>query len=268
MTTLDLSDVLFNEPEWVYRAKAKEHLSSHRLADFRACPLLFRKKELGLIPDEDRPAFAVGRGAHKLILEGDDAFQASFAVGGPVNERTGSVYGANTKAFAEWAREQGKPVLTDAQFELITNLATCVRSHATARSLLEAGSAEGVVRHVYCDVSCQARIDWFNPEFGIVDLKTTEDLDWFESDARRYGYLHQVAFYRSVIGQASGKSFDAWIVAIEKKEPYRCGVWKVGLDVLGMAQKENEAAIQRLQRCREQDRWPTGYEDIRIFDWM
>jgi RecB family exonuclease len=44
-------------------------LSSHLLADFRRCPLLYYRKRLGLVPDEDRPAYLLGHAAHTLILE-------------------------------------------------------------------------------------------------------------------------------------------------------------------------------------------------------
>ena len=55
------SDVLIHEPADVYHANAGEYLSSHLLADFRKCPLLYHRKRSGLIPDEDRPAYLVGR---------------------------------------------------------------------------------------------------------------------------------------------------------------------------------------------------------------
>jgi hypothetical protein len=77
------------------------------LGDFRRCPQLYRKKKLGLIPDEDRPAYQLGRGLHTLTLEGRDRFEAEYAVGGPVNPKTGEFFGAATKAFAEWAAAQG-----------------------------------------------------------------------------------------------------------------------------------------------------------------
>ena len=48
---------LIRESAEVYQAKAAEYLTSHQLADFRRCPLLYRKKKLGLVEDEDRPAF-------------------------------------------------------------------------------------------------------------------------------------------------------------------------------------------------------------------
>ena len=37
-------------------------------------------------------------------------------------------------------------------------------------------------------------MDWFDAHRGIADLKTCDNLDWFEADARRYGYAHQLAF--------------------------------------------------------------------------
>jgi hypothetical protein len=37
-----------------------------------------------------------------------------------------------------------------------------------------------------------------------VDLKTCDDLTWFEADSRRYGYAHQLAFYRAVLKKALG----------------------------------------------------------------
>jgi len=259
---------LIREPEAAYRKKAETRLTSHALADFRKCPELYRKKAQGLIPDEDRPAYLVGRAAHALILEGMERFEADYAVGGPVNPNTGRPCGSQTKAWAEWAVAVGKAVLTDHQYDLILNMAAGVGTHPVAAQLLAEGIAEGVVRAEYCGLPCQSRLDFFNAERGITDLKSCDDLTWFEADARRYGYLHQVAFYQAVVECASSTRFPVHIIAVEKKEPHRCGIWRVGDDVLGQARKENEAAIERLKRCREADVWPTGYEDVRVFDYL
>jgi hypothetical protein len=222
---------------------------------------------LGLVPDEDRPAYLVGRAVHTLALEGDARFDAEYTVGGPINPKTGQPYGSTTKAWAEWAESQRKAVLTDAQYALVTAMANSVRTHELASSLLAEGIAEGVVRADYCGMPCQIRMDWFNPRRGgIIDLKTCDDLTWFEADARRYGYAHQVAFYRAVLAQVVGTPMPIHLIAVEKKEPYRCGVWKVTDDTLTVAQKENEAAIQRLQRSLAKDCWPTGYEEARFFE--
>ena len=196
---VDNVDFLLREPADEYHARAGEYLSSHQLGDFRKSPLLYRRKRLGLIPDVDRPAYVLGRAAHTLILEGRVRFDEEYAVGGPVNPKTGRVYGSNTKAFTDWAETQGKPVITDTQFQLMLRMHLAVAQNTLAADLLSTGVAEAVVRQDYCDVPplvvpCQIRMDWYRPDCGIVDLKTCDDLDWFQADARRFGYVYQMAF--------------------------------------------------------------------------
>jgi hypothetical protein len=176
---IDLARVLIREPAETYHALRGDCLTSHRLAEFRSCPLLFRRKEMGLIPDRDSHAFLVGRAAHTLILEGRGRYEAEYAVGGPINEKTGKPYGSSTKAFAEWAEKRGKPVLADTDAATVEQMAASVREHLFARELLAEGVAEGVVRGRMNGVMCQARFDWINPKDGrgLVDLKTCDSLD-------------------------------------------------------------------------------------------
>jgi len=184
MEPLINTDLLIREPAEVYHARTAECLTSHRLADFRKCPLLYEKKQLGLIEDEDRPAYRLGRAAHVLILEERDRFEARYAVGSPINPKT-------------------------------------------------------------CD-----------------------DLSYLESDARPYGYAHQLAFYRALLAEVCGERLPVYLIAVEKKEPFRCGVWRMGEDVLALAQKENREGIERLKRRTETDTWSTLYEDLRVFDYL
>ena len=151
-----------------------------------------------------------------------------------------------------------------------------------AGDLLAEGVPEGVVRAEYCGVAGQARIDWVNPDRGVVDLKTAADLSYFESDTRRYGYAYQLAFYRALLTGAAEhagsaeclafcqgtRSVPVYLIGVEKREPFRCGVWRMGEDVLALAEKENREAIERLKRCTETDTWPTGFEQLRTFDWL
>jgi len=262
---VDLS-ILSAEPADEYHAKAESYLSSHQLLDFMRCPYLHAKKRAGLIADKESPAYLIGRAAHCRILEGRDVYESEFALGGPINPTTGKPYGSATKKFAEWRAEQGKPVLSHDQVDLIENMAAGVALSDAAVDLLLYGRAEGVVRAQYCDVPCQIRIDWTHPHRGIVDLKTCDDLTWFEADARRYRYHIQMAFYRAVLAQAISQDIPVHVVAVEKKEPFRCGVWRVSDDTLAIARGENEAAIERWKISRQADRWPTGYEDVRLLD--
>ena len=176
-------DVLTCETAEEYRAKADRFLTSHQLLDFMKCPWLHRKKQLGLMEEKESPAYLVGRAAHVRILEGRDAYESAFALGGPINPKTNKPFGANTKAFGEWAAVQGKPVLSHEQVELVEQIASGVCMNDGAVDLLRQGRAEGVVRAEYCGVPCQIRLDWLHPHRGIVDFKTCDDLTWFESDA-------------------------------------------------------------------------------------
>ena len=103
-----------------------------------------------------------------------------------------------------------------------------------------------------------------------MDLKTCDTLTFFEMSARGYGYIHQMAFYRAVLGQVTGNlaEIPVHIIAVEKQEPYRCGVWRLAPDLLRHAQKENEQAMERLKRCQATDTWPSGYESVRTFDYL
>ena len=259
---------LIQADEAVYAAGRAAHLSSHALSEFRRNPLLYRKKQLGLVVDHDHPAYRLGRAAHCRILEGAAAFRDRFAIGGPINPKTGACYGIDTKAYAAWADAQGKPAIGDADAALCEQLAEAVRGHTEASALLDAGMPEGVVRCTYADEPCQIRIDWTHPERGIVDLKTCDDLDWFESQSRSFGYVYQLAFYRAVLTQVLGRAAPVHIIAVEKREPFRVGVWHLSDQILDACARENVAAIARLHHCRTLDRWPTGYEQIRHLDYL
>lgn len=261
---------LTREPSEVYRAKSKDFLSAHALNEFRRCPLLYRKKEMGLVPERDTAAFLVGRAAHTLILEGRKPYEREYAIGGPVNPKTGQPFGSQTKAFAEWAERQGRPVLSDTHAATVEQMAAAVQDHLFARELFADGVAEGVVRCEYAGHRCQARVDWINPVEGrgIVDLKTADELDSFEMAIRAFGYLHQVGFYRALIAETSGQVLPVHIVAVEKREPFRCGVWQITSRVLDQAQSENEEAMADLRRCRETGNWFTKFESLRLIDRM
>ena len=260
-----------HEPADEYHARSRsgEFMSSHLLADFRESPALFRKKITGEIEQKESSAFALGRAAHSLILEGREAFDREFVVAdGPVNPKTGEPYGAKTKAYADWLATQDREVVSCRDYAFILNLQESVEIHAAASELLTDGEAEGVVRAEYCGVPCQIRMDWFSRTDGLVDLKTCDSLKWFESDCRRFGYIFQLAFYRAVIRIATGVTVPVHIIAVEKNEPFATGVWQLSGEVLDLAENVNEAALERYKKCQYTGIWPTGYEEVRVIDTL
>jgi hypothetical protein len=212
---IDLN-ILKTEPAAEYHAQAGRYLSSHQLLDFMKSPWLHHKKAAGMMNTTESASFLIGRAAHVRILEGREAYEAAFALGGPINAQTGKPYGADTQAFRSWAEAQNKPVLSHDQVDLIEQMACGVAMNSEAVDLLLYGQAEGVVRADYCGTPCQIRLDWLDPDRGIVDLKTCDDLTWFEADARRYGYHKQMAFYQSVLAQVlDGQMVPVHIIAVE-----------------------------------------------------
>lgn len=259
------TDAFVFEPMPAYKAKRVEYLTSHQIIEYATCPALYRKSMAGLVPRLNfSDAFLIGSATHTLALEGRQAFEREYVVGGPINPKTEKPYGAETKKFAEWAQSTGKTALSDDQFALVCKMATAVRSHLLAAELLKQGVAEAVLRvDDYHGVKAQIRIDWFNPSAGIVDLKTCGDLAEFEGDARKYHYVEQMAFYRSIYWRATDDFVPVHLLAVEKREPYRVGVWRIDTDSLANAAGRNQQAIERLIVSRSDNIWPTNYEELR-----
>ena len=250
-----------------YHAKARLNLSSHQLIDFMKCPYLYRQKQLGLIERSETQAMIIGRATHCRILEGANEYKSQFAIGGPVNPRTGKSFGTNTNAFKEWASAQDKPVIAEADAALIEKLSRGVSMNSEAVDLLLYGRSEGVVRTNYCNMPSQIRIDWLHPHRGIVDLKTTrQPLEKFVSEVRKFRYHNQLAFYQAVLKEVLGEYVPCYIVAVEKVEPFRCGVWELSSCLLSQSRTENQEAMAYLKQCHLNDNWSTGYESIRTLN--
>ena len=259
--------------EYHQAARDGKYLSSHLLGDFRKSPMLYHKKLNGDIEPTESAALAIGRAVHVLVLEGRGKFDEEFLVtDGPVNPKTGEPFGKTTKAYREWAASQTKEVVSGPDFAFMLKLRESVWAHPVARELLDDGIAEQTVRCNYCGEPSQVRMDWFRARFegrpAICDLKTTQDLTYFESDARRFGYPQQCAFYREVLRTASNGEIEAdcYLIGVEKNEPLRCGVWKLTDGILQACAAENERAIAELRECRRSHTWPTRTEDMRVLD--
>lgn len=259
-----------NIPEGEYHRQAQQGIvvTSTMLKQFRACPTLYHAIVHGTEKVEQKAAFRFGRAVHKIILEGEDACQAEFIVGGPLNEKTGRSFSHGSRAFARWLEDYGlspEKILTPAEARDIRSMRDSVRRHRAAASLLADGWPERCAEAEIAGLLCRARFDWLRRDGMIVDLKTTADIGRFEADARRFGYLNQFAFYRDVALAAGAGDVAVAAVVLEKRSPYRVGVWEFSPDVLAPYAAQNLTALKALARCREQNRWPTGYEGARSF---
>jgi len=283
MIDVDYRNVLLDEPFAVYLAKREEYLTSHQLMDFIRCPKLYFLKKTGALtidPNKVSAELILGSAAHKLILEGRQEFDKCYAVGAPINERTGKEYGRDTQAFTKWSEQQradkGSAVefITTEQWYTVSSMADSVAKHAEAQKLLHHGVAERVLRSDFCGIPVQSRLDWFT-EIGeipvIVDLKTCNDLDLFEYDARKYLYGIQFAFYQHILLRSIFDEYDVdcavpakvYVIAVEKREPFRCGVFEVPDAALGHFTEKILIAVAALGNCQKTGEYPTLYESLR-----
>ena len=260
---------IIHEPEEQYHARSKtgEMLSSHMLQRFSFMPYKYWATISGLYQEPDKAEYAFGRAAHKLILEGQEAFDAAYTVSdGPINERTGKPYGKDSKVYQDWLSCQTGEVITAADYDIIDAMRKSVASHKGISKLLEGdGEAECVARAAIDGVDCQIRLDYFDPQVGIIDLKTCRDITFFESDMRAFGYCYQMAFYRAVLRQVTGRDFPVYMIAVDKTDFHVAGYWLIPSAELEVAERVNAASIKRLKECRETGVWPTGYEQKQIF---
>ena len=252
------------EPLDAYLAQETEHLTADQLNEFRKDPFIFHKRQTGLLPGEKAHDQDMDRAAVVRTLESRHEFDRQFASGGPVDPKTGKPYDEYSREFREWAGFQHRIVLTPEQAQRIEHIEYGVRMHPEARRLLADGVAQGVVRCDYRGVSCQSRLDWISPTQGLVGMVVCDGLTWLDVTLRSNGVVHHLAFEQALISRIAEADLPVHVIAVEKRAPHRCGVWLVSKRLVRKARKENEAAIDRFKRCRNNDHWPTGYEKLRV----
>ncbi len=266
---------LLEIPAEEYHAATKEnkYTTSHRLNLFRRCPALYHKYITSEIVEGDTAAFQMGRAVHVLTLEPGNFDKEYLVADGPINPKTGNPYGRETKAFKEWADVQTLPVIGTEEHALMKKLADAVHAHEIAADILKAGIAEATVRAVWDGEPVQARLDWIDPERGIIaDLKTCADVDRFPFDVRDFGYVTQLAFYKRVLELAGydGPDLRAYLIAVEKREPFRVAVvelYPMTLEDGNTAEASkygvgNNLVMSELLTCRAKNEWPTRYEKL------
>lgn len=257
--------IFIREPEDVYHSKAKDHTTSTQLKTFRDCPKTYHEQRIGLIGGPTSRSLDFGSAIHMLALEGKEAFEKHFQVGGaPVNPKTGKPYGATSDKYKAWKANVTKCVLTESQGADLQMMRISINKHEIARDLLKGDVIEGVVRVPMLGHKCQIRIDSFKSGIEtIVDLKSTSDFDRFERVIRQRQYIHQGAFYANVLRHATDVMCSFCIVAVETSYPYRVGVWHIAPEAMEQAHIENLMTMEDIDICERHCKWPTGYEDVR-----
>lgn len=211
-------------------------------------------------PDLPTPAMELGTQLHTLVLEGVEALQDQYAIGGPVNPKTGKPYGDDTKAFAEWFQDQGKARGMSAdRFKFLAAMRDGVMRNAFARQVIEAPG------------SVEYRIDWDDAATGlplklradkvtnrglIGDLKTTDDItpDAFGRSVFNFEYHCQAALYLAG-AQTQGIGGPFVFVVVSKTPPHECATYVLDPVSLHIGEQVNDKTLAELLIRRQSGDW-------------
>jgi len=253
-----------------YHSDRKNYLTSSSLRDFAKSAKLFKMKLDDELPDYSSTAQIFGNAFHCHMLEPAD-WQNRYVSDEtkPINEKTGKAYTPTSKPYVEWRTNialSGKELIKEKDIRLIERMSYRMNAHEEASKYISDLFAlrEISVRGQLNGVPCQCKIDIYSDIFGISDIKTTSNIDDFAKfKVFKYGYIHQLAFYRMILRRKNEQlNFNCQLIVIEKSAPNRVGVFKIDEGSLQRAEKENYELIERLKKCRTSDEWLDGYEEL------
>ena len=223
-----------------------------------ASPAHARHAHPRLNPDFERKEeskFDVGNVCHQVFLEGIDAVAIV-----PFDDwRTKAA-----KDERDAARDAGKIPLLARDYERVEEMLVAVRAQLAVRddALFENGKPETTLVWEERGVTLRARLDWLlDDESEIHDLKTTSRSanpeSWCRSTLFNIGADVQAALYSRGVAVFTGTRRPEFkFVVCETEPPYPISVVAMGPDVLTLADKKIDWALDLWRRCLETDTWP------------
>jgi hypothetical protein len=204
--------------------------------------------------EEDK--FSLGTAAHQMFLEGID----SVAVCPFDNWKTKAAQEAKAEA-----RAYGKIPMLAVQYDECLAMVDAIRrqsdEHPTEPALFADGKAEQTLVWEEDGVLCRARLDWLRD-----DLVATDDLKTCRASANPEQWTRtafgigadiQQAFYTRGIRAVTGRDPIFRFVVAETVPPYAISVVSMGSDVLAIANKKIDYALDKWRRCLDSGKWPS-----------
>jgi len=186
-------------------------------------------------PPADNPAFALGRLAHKLLLEGSTGLEAEFIT------RPECWDSWRTKDSQVWRDEQtlaGKTIITEADLKAVTGMAKSLARHP----LVEAGILDGYV---------ERSLVWQDAATGV----------WLKSRPQRslgsFGYHCQAALVGMASEAVLGRPMEEFaLVWVEKTAPFCVRVTTLTGEDLERGRMQCRRAIDQFAACLASGEWP------------
>lgn len=211
-------------------------------------------------PQPFKKAFEVGHAVHgKVLGVGLDA----VVVPAEMLAANGAASTKEAKAFIKDARDAGKVVLKQEEWDRVDAMAEAVLAHPDASYLVANGMPEASLIWDDPDTSvrCRGRLDyWHEGPYVAVDLKTVQSADpgRFARHAADLGYDVQAGHYQDGTATALGERLIPRFlhVLVAKEPPHLVSVVELDPTFLDIGQSRARQAIQLYAKCAAEDNWP------------
>ena len=183
------------------------------------------------------------------------------------------------RAILDEIKSCGMTPVKTKDYQLAQNIVDCIRKHPTAMGFMS-GAKQMVI--VWDDpetgVRCKGRLDAYQPDVRITDLKTTDNpLPYaFAKTCNTFGYHIQAAMYHDGLFCATEKKYPESFnipfsfVVVQSCPPHDVVCYDLGPDSLEVGREKYRKAISIYADCIKNEEWP-GYsavaETIEIPAW-
>jgi exodeoxyribonuclease VIII len=227
-----------------------------KLKTMERCPYFY--KWASETERKDTDALRLGRLIHTLVLE-PELVNAQFLCLPEIDRRT--VKGR--EQYNELVSQNpDKVCIKQDEFNQAVSMATEVRSNSFVLDLLRGAKTEVTSTWTDADtgMDCKARVDAYNTNGIVVDLKTTIDASpkGFARKLSAYGYDGQAAYYLKGLQENGVKAEHFVFIAVEKSPPYLVGLYRLSDEVIKLSSARNQSLLRRYAECKRTDNWP-GY---------
>lgn len=218
-----------------------------------------------------------GTALHAALLE-PQRFAETYIVSPKFDRRTKE---GKADAAAWEEANKGSVSVDEAELKKLQGMQKAVFEHSGAKKLLSKCYVEMSYFWTDEDTGFQCRVrpdvlalDDQGDVIAAIDVKSTSNAskEKFRKSVMDYGYDLNAAFYSDAIERAIGRRVPYYFLAVESAEPYGVALYKAGQSMLDVGRDKYRSALQLLQWCRENDRWPSyqpfgEYEDLEIPEW-
>lgn len=214
-------------------------------------------------PDEPTDAMIFGQAAHLAVFEPEQLYRNFFARPEGIDGRT-----KEGKARLEELGKAnvGKTMLKADEWAALEGMMRSVRENALVSQLISGGKAEqsAIAHDAEHGVLCKARPDYLGRDGVMLDLKTTENVDFFsfQRSVRTFRYHVQAAWYLDVVNAALGREeFKRFVlIAIEKKAPFGIIAYELDPEAIRVGRMQARANLKTYAECLKSNNWP-GYPE-------